>query len=349
MRRLIIVYNPHSSQYIHVKDEVFPDLTKIKGYMVGKFAIKKIPFEDNLKALKQFLKNGDLVIAAGGDATAAVSANAILESGKDVTLGVLPYGNFNDLARTLGTKTLSDIVEVVGDDPSRGFRSAAAQGLARSPRGARPLGRELPKANGRERRDPRGVTPTTFYPLDIIVNGKHWRYATCYVTMGMTAEAVELFDDPKIRKNLQKGHKSSWRSYIQLMKWYFKNRHKKLFIPEFKINGKLQPKKTSDYAAVNGKSMCRVMKGGEDFLVPTIFRSMTDRLANFWRLSKLMTKSILVRTPGTETKGDILEFTIPSTVSLQAEGEYKTFEKVKTIEVIKPDKHHKVFIKKKGL
>lgn len=331
MRRLIIVYNPHSSQYIHVKDEVFPDLTKIKGYMVGKFAIKKIPFEDNLKALKQFLKNGDFVIAAGGDATAAVSANAILESGKDVTLGVLPYGNFNDLARTLGTKTLSDVVNIAGDAHRGTPKTFLACKKFWGKRAAGPASEEH------------------FYPLDIIVNGKHWRYATCYVTMGMTAEAVELFDDPKIRKNLQKGHKSSWRSYVQLMKWYFKNRHKKLFIPEFKINGKLQPKKTSDYAAVNGKSMCRVMKGGEDFLVPTIFRSMTDRLANFWRLSKLMTKSILVRTPGTETKGDILEFTIPSTVSLQAEGEYKTFEKVKTIEVIKPDKHLKVFIKKKGL
>ncbi len=78
MQRLIIVYNPHSSQYIHVKEELFPHLTEIKKCMVGKFAIKKAPFEENLKALKNFLKNGDIVIAAGGDATAAVSANAIL-------------------------------------------------------------------------------------------------------------------------------------------------------------------------------------------------------------------------------------------------------------------------------
>ena len=38
---------------------------------------------------------------------------------------------------------------------SREFRSAAARDLAHEPRGARPLGRELPKANGREPRDPR--------------------------------------------------------------------------------------------------------------------------------------------------------------------------------------------------
>ena len=156
---------------------------------------------------------------------------------------------------------------------------------------------------------------------------------------------MPFFDDKKIRKKLQKGHKSSWRSYIYLMKWYFKNRRKKTFIPEFKINGELQHKKTSDYAAVSGSSMCRVMKGGKDFLKPDVFRSYADRLAtNFWRLTKLMTKSILSRVPGKETKGDILEFIEPSTVSLQAEGEYKTFENIKIIEVRKPKKCLKVIL-----
>ncbi len=141
---------------------------------------------------------------------------------------------------------------------------------------------------------------------------------------------------------MQKGHKSSWRSYIALAKWYFKNRHKKQFIPDFRLNGELKHKKTSDYAAVSGKSMCRVMKGGDDYHDPVVFRSMTDRLANFWRLSKLMTKSILIRTPGTETKGDKIEFLKPSTVELQAEGEYKTFENIKTIEIRKGKKCLKV-------
>ena len=87
------------------------------------------------------------------------------------------------------------------------------------------------------------------------------------------------------------------------------------------------------------------MKGGKDFLKPDVFRSYADRLAtNFWRLTKLMTKSILSRVPGKETKGDILEFIEPSTVSLQAEGEYKTFENIKIIEVRKPKKCLKVIL-----
>ena len=332
MKRILIVYNPNSSNYVRVRDEVLSRVTELKSYMVGKFAIKKAPFKTNVSALKKILKDGDLVIAAGGDATAAVTANAILESGRDVTLGVLPYGNFNDLARTLGTMKFNDIKMAIEGGLSRGSGAWQGEDERHDPCGDRGRGRA-----------PRKATSITLYPLDIIVDGKHWRYATCYVTMGMTAEAVELFDEPKFRKYMQKGHKSSWRSYLALAKWYFKNRHKKQFIPDFKLNGTLQPKKTSDYAAVSGRSMCRVMKGGNDYLKPVVFRSVTDRLANFWRLSKLMAISIFSRTPGTETKGDTIDFLQPATVELQAEGEYEVFENVKTIRVEKPaDKFIKV-------
>lgn len=298
MKRLLIVYNPNSSQYIHVRDEILSKVTKLKGRMVGKFAIEKAPFETNVTRLSRVLRNGDFVLSAGGDATAAVCANAILNSDKDITLAVLPYGNFNDLARTLGTKTMEDVLQ----------------------------DSEVKK----------------LYPLDITINGKHWRYATCYVTIGMTAESVRIFDVPKIRKKMQQGHKSSWRSYFQLMDWYFKNRHKKQFIPEFKLNGKLQSTKISDYAALSGRSMCRVMKGREDYLKPLTFRSKALNTVSFPRLFMLMAKSILYRTPGSDTKGDILEFVKPATVSLQAEGEYNTFKNVKKIEIKKPAKFLKV-------
>ena len=302
MRRLLLIYNPRSSQYVRVKDEVISHASQIKGYMIGKFAIKKAPFEENVKALKKVLQDGDIAIAAGGDATAAVTANAILESKKDVTIGVLPYGNFNDLARTLGTMKYNDIFD--------NFNNVKK-----------------------------------LYPLDIIIDGTHWRYATCYVTAGMTAESVELFDEPKFRAYMRKGHKSSWRSYLKLAEWYFKNRHKKVFLPPFTLNGKPTKKGISDYCALSGKSMCRVMKGGDDYLKPKVFRSETCRLINFWRLTKLMLTSILKRTPGTETKEDLIEFLAPAAVELQAEGEYKKFENVTRILIKKPDQYIKVIHK----
>lgn len=303
MQRLILVYNPRSSRYVDVEKEVISRLRHLKGYTIGKYEVKPTNLDDNITQLSKLLKNGDFVLSAGGDATGIIASNGILKSGKDATLAVLPYGNFNDLARTLGTMKFDDVFD--------------------GPRTTHPSAKKL-------------------YPLEIHVDGKFYRYATCYVTIGMTAEACELFDEPKFRKQMQKGHKSSWRSYIALVKWYFKNRHKREFIPEFKLNGKLQHRKTSDYAAVSGRSMCRVMKGGDDYLDPKKFRSMTDRLTNFWRLFKLMVAAILVRTPGTETTGDILEFTKPATVELQAEGEYQVFKNIKTIEIKKGTKCLKV-------
>ena len=325
MQRILLIYNPSSSQYVRVKDEVISRASKIKGYMIGKFAIKKAPFEENVKALKKVLQDGDIAIAAGGDATAAVTANAILESKKDVTLGVLPYGNFNDLARTLGTMKYEDIFKI--------GRVTDMEGVPRESRAG----------EDNVRQDPPYIK--RLYPLDIIIDGAHWRYATCYVTAGMTAEAVELFDEPKFRAYMRKGHKSSWRSYLKLAEWYFKNRHKKVFVPPFTLNGKPTKSGISDYCALSGRSMCRVMKGGDDYLKPKVFRSENCRLINFWRLTKLMTISILKRTPGTETKEDLLEFLEPATVELQAEGEYKKFQKISKILIKKPDQYIKVIHK----
>lgn len=293
MKRVFLVYNPNSSQYRRVKTEILSQVEIFKGYQLGKYEIKTTGFEDNVKTFSKLLKNDDLVIAVGGDATAAIAANAILVSKKSAVLSVLPYGNFNDLARTLNTRTLSDALK--------------------------------------------NQKPKQLYPLSVYVDGEFWRYATSYVTIGMTAEVVKIFDQKDIRKELKKARKSSWRSYLLMALWYFKNRRKKVFLPPFSLNGKKQPEKTSDYAAVNGYSMCRVMKGGRDYLRPKIFRSMTERLTSFPRLFRLMVKSMFSRVPGFETKNDLLEFESPASVEIQAEGEYGVFKDIETIEIKKED------------
>lgn len=299
MQRLLIVYNPHSSRYAEVERGVLAPTRNLKGYVIGKYEIKPTNIEDNINTLSKLLKNGDLIISAGGDATGVISTNAILRSKKNVTLAALPYGNFNDLARTLGTKTLEE----------DRFGQAPCQKL---------------------------------YPLEIWVDDRFFRYATCYVTIGMTASAVYLYDQPKMRKKLKTNFGRKISSYTELAKWYLKNRHKKQFLPEFTLNGVKQHRKTSDYAAINGRSMARVMKGGDDFMKPKIFRHETDRLTNLWRLIKLMTKSIFHRIPGTETTGDVLEFITPATIELQAEGEHVALKDIKKIEIKKGTKCLKV-------
>ena len=158
MKQLFILYNPNSSRSADVKRGVLDHQKDFKGYLIGKYEVEKTDVDKNATKFAKLLKDGDLVIAAGGDATGVIAANAILKSEKDVTLAVLPYGNFNDLSRTLGTKTLDDISSAYSNK---------------------------------------------FYPLEIYVDDKFFRYATCYVTVGMMAEAVRLYDEPKLRKTLK--------------------------------------------------------------------------------------------------------------------------------------------------
>lgn len=294
MRRLIIVYNPRSSQYANVKDEVLTPARKLSGFMVGKYEVAPTNLDDNIAKLSKIIKDGDLILAAGGDATGIIASNAVLRSGRDATLAALPYGNFNDLARTLGCNHLSDVIEQADSQPAN------------------------------------------FYPLEIIVDGKRVRWATCYVTIGMTAAAVKLYDHPQMRQKLRSKFGRMVSSYTELISWYYRNRHSTQFIPDFRLNGRSEPSDTSDYAAINGRYMARVMRGGTDFLDAKIFRSITGRLTHFWRLFDLMAKSILSRTPGVPTTEDVLQFIAPAPkVEIQSEGESMAFTGIKEIKIRK--------------
>lgn len=130
-------------------------------------------------------------------------------------------------------------------------------------------------------------------------------------------------------------------SYVKLAKWYFKNRQRR-YLPQWKLNDVMQPKEVTDYMAVNGRSVARVMKNEGNCYQNKTFRSGVGKLASFWRLGKMMIRSIIKQVPGVETKGDKIEFTQPSTVGVQSEGEYRRLEGVKIIEVKKAKKGFKV-------
>lgn len=67
--------------------------------------------EKNAKSLAKLLSDGDLVISAGGDGTALIALNGVMLSKKDVNFAVLPYGNFNDMSRIGGVKTLNQAIK----------------------------------------------------------------------------------------------------------------------------------------------------------------------------------------------------------------------------------------------
>ena len=298
MRRLIIVYNPRSSKHARVEKEVLEPARNLKGFLIGKYEIKPTNVDDNAVALAKILEDGDLVVTAGGDGTATIGLNSVALSKKDVALSVLGYGNFNDLARTLGCKNLKDVV------------------------------------NG---------TVRQFYPLEAEVNGKHWRYAGAYITVGMFAESAALFDKKEVRNKLKAGKGGLVFSIVNLAKWYFRHR-KKVFLPTFRLNDKVYEKQT-DYLAINGKSVAKVMRGGRWSFNKATFKQGVANLRNFFKLCFFMARSILFGVPGQETAEDFLEFDKPAKIQLHAEGEYKMFEAVKTIKISKAKTSIKVVTK----
>ncbi len=294
--RLIVVYNPRSSRAKVVRQEVLDPALKLKGWTVGKFEVTRAKVEENVAKLATILKDGDLLVAAGGDGTATVAANAVLRSDKKVVFAVLPYGNFNDMARMLGSKSITEVV-------------------ARFERG---LVREI-------------------YPLEAVVDGKHWRYAPCYVTLGLFAESTSVFEQDKVRQKLRARKRGLFFSVWNLAKWYFGNR-KRDFLPEGRLNGRLLKTGTTDYLAVNSKSMARVMRGGKWYEDFQVFQSGTASLKSFWRLGWFMLLSIVRRVPGAETRGDVLTFERPNEIEIHAEGEYQRLKNVERIEVRKAEK-----------
>lgn len=301
MRRLIIIYNPRSSHHAKVREEVLNKTSSLHGYMIGRYEIQPTNVDDNAARLSKILQDGDLVVSAGGDGTATIGLNGCMLSEKDVTYGVLGFGNFNDFARMLGAETIGQIV-------SRHEQQNSA---------------------------------TIIYPLEAVVDNRHWRYAACYFSLGLFAEATQAFDHPETREQLKQGNKKMSFSAKVLAKWYFKNK-KRDFLPTFSINHQTVKPKTTDYVAVNGKTVAKIVPGGDWYLTQNKFWSGTARLGSFFRLLWLGIRSLTRHLPGHETTSDTIVFANPANVMIQAEGEYQQLSNVSTIEIRKSAKPLKV-------
>lgn len=325
MQRLIIVYNPRSSKHAKIDEEVIRPAMKLAGYMVGKFEVKHAPLDENALNLSKIISDDDLVISAGGDGTSSVALNGIVLSRKKATLAVLGYGNFNDFPRTLGYKKFCDIIS--------DYEQTSTSNTS---------------------------FVKTLYPLEAIIDDSHYRYAACYFTVGMFAESTEIFDNKSTRKTLKTGKKGLCYSLRKLVRWYFNNK-KTTFLPsDIKLNGSslnsyklsksgnrsfIKGKKVSDLLFVNGKTVAKLMKGGNFWQDQSNYLFSTSKLTSFPRLVLFMLKSILHRIPGeiVDTPQEI-SFDAPSEIEIQGEGEYQKI-KLKKLAIKKSEQGVKVLAK----
>ncbi len=280
MKRLVVVYNPRSTKQAVMRERALDELRGLRGYLVGKYEVKKTSLEQNARDLAKILMDGDLVVSIGGDGTATMTLNAVIQSGKAVTLSELAFGNFNDLGAIIGVQ--GGVKEVVQRY-------------------------EVNKTK-------------TIYPLEVKIDGKHWRYALGYVTVGMLAASTAAFEEPKVREKLKTGKTGRFFSIWTLKDWYFKHRREQI-LPDFELNGQKMIGMT-DYLAVNGSQVGGVMKGGDWYLSAGKFGSGAVRLRGLFKLLGFMFRSMTKGMPITETEGDVLEFAGETEVMIQGEGEF---------------------------
>ena len=277
--RVILVCNGKSTGHKRVEKEVVKPLREFilqqKGMTFLRFDVESPTLEENAEKLSKLIMSGDVILTAGGDGTAGIGVNGIMQSGKDAKFYVIPYGNFNDIIQILR--------------PNSGKK---------------------------------------VYPIEALVDGKHFRYALAYFTVGMMAESTKIFDDEKVRRKLRKSKFNLIFSLKTLLMWFFVNR-KKDYIT---IDGQ----KYSDILVVNGKNVARLMKGGEYYLGET-FLYTEQRLNNLFAMVFFMLQAMFSGIPGKKLKNKTIHFEEKQRIFIQSEGEYKDLV-VQEISFSKSDK-----------
>lgn len=100
-RRFVTVFSPNSTRadkYIKIRPQLI-DLAHDARADYTEIRLEDTPYYNARHLIGDELKDGDLLIACGGDGTTQVAFDALYRSEKDVTFATIPLGNGNDTAR----------------------------------------------------------------------------------------------------------------------------------------------------------------------------------------------------------------------------------------------------------
>lgn len=292
--RILVVHNTKSTRSKQVHEGVFD---RLDDAGVGYVPIQTISpdFDENVNYLREQIRDGDTVISAAGDGTGSQIQNAVLDGGKDgVRLGFLGYGNFNDLAHAYNGRRLGrDVMALIGDDTSL----------------------------------------VDVYPLDISVNGSHWRFAPGYATAGWTAKAASGFGDMAFReqmKNMPEALKLA-ASIGHLAFDYFQNRNRHL--PEFHTSeSPIVRHAVTDVIALNNPVMARLLRlAGRPYMGEEFAYKESDVSGVLKNVPYLISTVLGGNMPSRSTGGTELIFEQPSVVPIQTEGEFVELGGVQSI------------------
>lgn len=302
--RTLVIRNAASSHADKVQAGVVDRLKEdLPSSSVHEFWTPSADRNITTSAIAEAIRPGDTIIVAAGDGTSNAVVNAYIQAGAEgAKIGFLPYGNFNDMAATFtDTKTRRN--------PSLMLTSAARQ--------------------------------VEVYPLQVSVNGEHYRHAMLYATLGWTARAASLFDGPEARQGLQHGRANLAASLFDIASMYFKTR-KTSNLPAFRRQGgPYTHSSITDILAINGPIMAKIIRSQQPLYEGGKFLSTDLDVSGFLKNSSFLGRSAVnfaLKThfdlPGGLVTSEQLTFDAAS-LPVQLDGEFFQLEGVDQLSISK--------------
>lgn len=303
--RLVLVLNPRSTQAKRAEGEILGPLNRfifeeklVLNVTVFRYEVQPTDVDDNARKLADCLNDGDIVLVIGGDGTASIGVNGVITSEKDVKFYSIPYGNFNDIARTLQMAHDQKAYVMEALVNGKHFRYALCYFTAGMLAESTKIFNEKKNRERLRRRKKNLIFSLWILFKWFLRNRKRQRFFRF---------RIEVLDEEG--KILEK-----------------KTFERKAILDE-----------VSDIIALNGATMARILRGGEYYL-GNRFLVRSARLGTFLGVSGFMFRGIFGRVNGREAAVSKFFFDQPVCFEIQAEGELERFEEVSTLEFRKTKK-----------
>ena len=300
--RLVLVINPRSSGYSLVHEKIVRNINRLNLAENQRmtYEIQTTNPLDNAEKMAKLLQDDDTVLVAGGDGTAHIATNAIIFSNKTgVKIKYTGFGNFNDYAHSFSGNNSRSCLNAIKD----------------------------------------GKVVAELKPLKIYINDEFYRLAPLYATVGLTAEMAEIFEHPKVRGALKITPGRNTRLILSLLaatRFYFNHRRTNILnIKNIGLDGDeciKNKNNITDIVFMNGPRMARIMRSRANKLDDETFGFTALNAGDFRKNLPFITKGFFSRIPLRRTKNAKIEFTKPTKIAIQIEGEAVILPKVKTLE-----------------
>lgn len=259
-------------------------------------------FEDNVDAISEVIEPGSTILVAAGDGTGSAAANAVLRADS--------YG------AQLGFLPYGNFNDMAHTFTGKGFKDP------------------INLINNHD--------TVNVHPLNIYANGDLLRRGVLYATLGWTARAASIYDNPDDRLALQSGGANIVNSLATIAKMYFQSRATAQ-LPMFKRLGEdAFYDDTTDILAINGPIMAKIIRTKTPYYKGTDFYSKDLDVSSFFANSRFLGSSALnffpgIKLPlqGQERHADRLEFIEKANIPLQIDGEYIHLEDVENLSITK--------------